>query len=124
MATDNDDWDIQEAYEIDPKKALFLLSSNILQPDKLASNVVKAIQTQSDLQDALKSLHIKQVSKDPDIRLAMFSLIAEERKLFWSNLLINKKAIFFIIAFVITAFGWVNKSETTALIQKILIAKS
>lgn len=104
MNTDHDDWDVQIAYKDNPEKALFMLSSTLLQPEKLAAKIVSAISTQSPLQLAIKQQFIQLIEKDKDVGDAIYILFIEHLKKLINKIVFNKKFFLALIAGILSIF--------------------
>jgi len=126
MIKDNDMWDLQEAYSEDPKKAIFILSSFIFQPDKLSSQIIKAIDKQSDLQDKLKLHHLGLIEKDEDTKKALSKFCNNQRRSFYLNLVFNKRVGIAMVILVLSAgaanlesfLKYCNKFNTIVMARK------
>jgi hypothetical protein len=117
MTNTHDDWDIQQAYQEDPKKALFFLSSTILQPDKLAARIVTAINTQSALQDAIKNLFLKHIKNDPDISSALFKIVSKERKQCLHSIVFSKTTGLLGAIGILSLLGFIHPDWFTVIFQ-------
>ena len=89
MSQNNDDWDVQNLYDEDPKKAFYFLSKNIFDVQRLSKHIENAITSHVPLQEAL------------------FVLINEARSEFWRNFILSKKGISLIIG-TIFFIAWIT----------------
>lgn len=96
-----DDWDVQTAYKEDPGKAFYLLSSHLLQPEKLSKLICKALTTQVDLQEIV------------------FALVNKGRKNFWQSMVLNRYAIGGLIVTLLFIIGFITKPEWLTAALKI-----